>query len=430
MSETPSSTRVQRAAWACYDFANSGFGLIMLAVVFAPYFINDLLPVQPALPVDRDGNLMHGVETLGMTLSGSAVVALLASAVALIVAVLAPVLGALADVRGWTKPLFVAMATLGPAVACLAAFTPVFGSYGYLFLAGVYVVSGACFGLSFPFYNAFLPRLVPQDRLGRLSGLGYAAGYIGGAVALLLTAKFLTDEPHLALTFGGVWWLLFSVPAFVWMPDVPAIPRAPGEPRNPFVKVWRTLRELRTYRTLFLFLVAFLLYSNGVETVISLAASYGTEQIGMDEGQLTTMFLVVQGVAFVGALAMGQLADRVGHWPVIVGNLLVWIAVVAVAVWITRPWQFIAGSVVVGLVLGGVQSSSRALMAELAPESIRSEAFGFFAVSGKAMAVLGPLLYAAVATIVAPRFAPLSVLPFLLAGLALLYLVRRSTSTA
>ena len=407
-----------RAAWVAYDWANSGFGLIMLGPVFAPYFIGTLLP---ELGLADDGAMNHGLTPLGVTMRGSAVVGILTSLVALAVAVSAPVLGALADQRGWTKRLFVATATLGPAVAVLAALTPLFGAAGWVWAAGCYVASGACFGLSFPFYNAFLPHLAPPERLGTLSGAGFAAGYVGGAVALICT---LPLPPHLALAAGGVWWLVFSLPAFWLLPVIPAAAVGGGPRMTAFGRVLDTLRNLRRYRALFLFLLAFLLYSNGIETIINLSPSFGEDVLRMSERELIRLFLIVQGVAFVGALANGWLADRIGHKPVIVGNLAVWLLVTLAVLAVETPGQFLLAGVAIGLVLGGAQSSSRALMAELAPAAIRAEAFGFYAVSSKAVAIFGPLLYAAIATVGGPRYGPAAVLPFLLAGLILLLFVR------
>ena len=232
---------------------------------------------------------------------------------------------------------------------------------------------------------------------------------------------------HLGLAFSGVWWLLFSLPAFLLLPGVPpagvADPRHAG-PLGPFRRVAGTLRDLRRYRMLFLFLLAFLVYINGVESVINLASAFATDVLGMNTPQLTVMYLIVQLVAFFGAAAAGYVADAVGNKPVIVTALLLWCGGVGLTYFVQTPNQFTLLGVLIGLVLGGVQSSSRTLMSKLTPPEIRNEAFGFYAIGTKAMSIFGPLLFALLGTLAGPRTAVFGVLPFLVLGLILLVPVR------
>jgi UMF1 family MFS transporter len=302
------------------------------------------------------------------------------------------------------------------------------GAWGWGAL--LFVTSNFCFGSAFAFYNAFLPRLTRVEKQGSLSGWGFAAGYIGGALALILVLMMIQADPRYVrhgLALSGLWWLVFTLPAIFFLDELP--PQATEADRGPVVLAgWRrivsTFRNIKKYRNLFLFLLAFLLYNDGVETVIAMSAPYGTDVLKMTTEQLIKMFLIVQFVAFGGALGFGYLADRVGNKTVILINLVVWVVAAVLAFFIKTAGQFTALGVLVGVVLGGVQASSRALMGLLAPEHIRNEAFGFFSISGKFASIFGPLLYTGLATALGARYGILSVLPFLVAGLLVLLKVR------
>ena len=415
-ADHPEATFAQKAAWVLYDWANSGYGLIVIGPLFSYYFIRTLLP-----PLG-DGTDNTGVTLLGQTIPGSAMMGVLNSVSMACMALAAPVLGAVADIKGWTKRLLVVHATVGS----LLAMGMFFLRPGMWVLGGLlYLTSNFCFGTSFAFSNAFLPRLARPDKQGSLSGWGFAMGYVGGAVALIIAGTL--DDPRYGLALGGLWWLAFSLPAFFLLREFPA--QGTERDRGPlllagFRRIGHTFRNVRRYRTLFLFLLAFLLYNDGIETVISMSPSFGTEVLRMTQAELIRMFLVVQFVAFAGALAFGYLSDRMGNKPVIIITLLIWVLAALAALFIRTPMQFTLLGVVIGLVLGGVQASSRALMGELAPREIHNEAFGFFSISGKFASIFGPLIYAGLATGLGPRWGVLSVPPFLIAGLIVLLRVK------
>ena len=412
-------TRWQKLAWVMYDWANSGYGLVVVGPVFSPYFISQLLPLFPGSADDR------GIVAWGVRIPGSAMMGLLNSLSMGLMAVGAPVLGAVADIRGWTRRLLIVSATVGSVLAMLMWFLE---PGRWVLGATLFVASNFCFGTSFTFYNAYLPRLTRPEKQGSLSGWGFAAGYIGGAIALILGLMLIrrgAETVPAALALAGGWWLIFSLPAFWWLPDTP--PQGGGRGSvllGGFRQVKTTLANIRQYRMLFLFLLAFLLYNDGVETVISMSPAFATDVLRMQQEQLIGVFLLVQFVAFVGAAAFGYLADRIGNKAVILINLSVWVAAALLALLVKTPAQFAMLGALIGVVLGGVQSSSRALMAQLSPEHIRNEAFGFFAISGKFASIFGPLLYAGLATAVSPRAGIFSVLPFLAGGLVVVMFVR------
>ncbi|MEM7806657.1 MAG: MFS transporter [Planctomycetota bacterium] len=433
---TVEATPRQRVAWMLYDWANSGYGLVW-GSIFPQVFIRSLLPEQSTWEpriVDGKTEPATGLVVLGIDVPGSSVFAVFVAMVALLTVLSAPVLGALADARGWQKRLFITTATAGSCVAMLQVLVPVDSAYGWQLAMGIYCVSLYFFGLSIAFYNAFLPVLAGSMGENKLGGWGFAVGYIGGAIMLIIAGLVLPavlpdfeNRFNLGLGLSGLWWLLFSLPAFLLLPKVPPASDAHLRPKGvfgPFKQVAGTLRHLRSYRMLFLFLLAFLVYINGVESVINLASAFASDVLMMNVPQLTVMYLVVQFVAFAGAATCGYAAERFGNKPVITTTLLAWCAGVGLTYFVQTPTQFTLLGVLIGLVLGGVQSSSRNLMSKLAPSHIRNEAFGFYAIGTKAMSIFGPLLFAGVGILAGPRFAVFAVLPFLIVGLILLQFVR------
>src|SRR5687767_6721220 len=328
------STFAQRAAWVMYDWANSGYGLVVIGPIFSFYFIRELLP--PVSPGSHD----TGVHLLGITIPGSGMMGILNSLSMASMAVAAPVLGAVADIKGWTKRLLILHATVGSLLTLAMFFLrPGMWHVGAL----LYVTSNFCFGTSFAFSNAFLPKLARPERQGSLSGWGFAMGYIGGALSLIIAGNFFT--PRVGLAFAGLWWLLFSLPAMFLLPEFPA--QGTERDRGPllmagFRRIKHTFKNIRQYRMLFLFLLAFLLYNDGIETVITMSPSFGTEVLKMTQKELVRMFLIVQLVAFFGAVSFGYLADRIGNKPVIGMTLAVWVLAALAALMIRTPGQFTA----------------------------------------------------------------------------------------
>jgi MFS transporter, UMF1 family len=418
------ASMLQKASWVLYDWANSGYGLVVIGPVFPAFFIKALLPLLPGKTDD------HGLIIGSLILPGSAVMGILTSISMALMAIGAPILGAVADIKGWTKRLLIIFGVTGSILAMAMYFLQ---PGQWMLGALLYTTSNFCFGSSFAFYNAFLPRLTRPEKQGSLSGWGFAMGYIGGAVALIVALQIIQidlNNPRyvsIGLAVSGLWWLIFSLPAFIYLREFP--PVATGERSGSlllegFRRIAHTFRNIRHYRMLFLFLLAFLLYNDGVETVISMSSSFGTDYLKMTQEELIKMFLIVQFVAFGGALVFGYLADRIGNKQVIVINLAVWVATAILAMFVKSPGQFTMLGVLVGVVLGGVQASSRALMGQLAPREIHNEAFGFFAISGKFASIFGPLLYAGLATAWGPRYGIVSVFPFLVAGLVVLLFVK------
>jgi UMF1 family MFS transporter len=420
MDAPPTSTRAQRIAWVLYDWGNSGFGMIGIGVVFSNAFISTLAPIHTR----ADGSTLRAVTLLGQVIPADGFFAVLTALSAVLIVLTAPLLGAIADVKGWGKSMLVVSATLGAAIAMSMGFI---GPGDWILGSVLYIASNVMFMTSLTFYNAFLPRLVPPEHHGRLSGDGFAAGYIGGGVATILAVFVVMQHFSLggALFFGGVWWLVFALPAFILLPGS-APSSAPRVAKSLVLegisRLHLTFANIRAYRMLFMFLLAFLIYSNGIDTVINIAPAYTTQVFQVADEKVTALFLGIQFVAFFGAVVCGRLSDRFGHKRIIMGTLAVWCILSMTTPFLPGFGAFVVVAAGLGLVLGGVQSSSRALMAQLTPAHLRNEAFGFFSLAGRAVSIFGPLIYALVATTVDSRWGVMAVIPFLVTGLVVLAL--------
>jgi MFS transporter, UMF1 family len=352
----------------------------------------------------------------------------------LVVAILSPVLGAVADAHA-SKRFWLGLTALGGATAASLMFfaTP---QRPWLIVV-LFLAAHLGFELSQGFYNGFLPEIADERNMGRISARGYALGYLGGGLALLaflLMYRFgdalglpSGDPDYLRVRLGllmmGLWWGMFTLPAVLWLRD-----RNPPKHNHSllrtasaaFGQVGHTLRNIRRYRMLALFLVAFLFFNDGIQTVISQASVFAQRVLGMESDELVMVVLLIQFVALPGAMVVGAVADRVGHKPTLLVCLVVWIGLLVAAYFITEKWQFWCLGVVLALVMGGTQSVSRAMMGLMTPPAHTAEFFGFFNLSGKATSMFGPMVFAAVlAQSGSAHRAILSLLAFFVVGTAL-----------
>jgi MFS transporter, UMF1 family len=362
-----------------------------------------------------------------------------ATTVALVVvAVLAPVLGAIADLRPWKKPLLAGFAFLG---AAATAALYLVGRGDWLLASALLVVVSIGLNGSFVFYDALLPHVATPSELDRVSSAGYALGYLAGGVLLavqlaVIVSPGLLGIPHgpgatpdqatlpsrLAFVSVAVWWAVLTIPLLRRVreprvdPDGGAGPLVPAALR----RLGRTFRNLRAHRQALLVLVAFLLYNDGIGTIIRMAAIYGTE-LGLSRGALIGAILLVQFIGVPCAFLFGGIAARVGAKRAVLGGLAVYVVVTVLAYETRTATHFFLLAILVGLVQGGTQALSRSLFASLVPRRLSGEFFGFFAVSEKVAGILGPALFAvAIAVTGSSRVAILSVLVFFAAGAALL----------
>ncbi|CAL1240517.1 MFS transporter [Candidatus Methylocalor cossyra] len=405
--------RRRELAWALYDVANSAYATTVM-VAFFPVFLKQYWAAD--IPV-TDSTFW-----LGITNSAAALVAL----------VLSPVLGSLADAGGWKKPLLALFALLGVAMAA-ALFQVGPGNYPLALVC--YGLGMVAFYLGLVFYDALLPSVTEPARLERVSALGYGLGYLGGGVLFAINLAMTLQPawfglPDAAtavrwsfLTVAG-WWLLFAQPLLWWVPEPPTRRAAGLAAVAAGVRQLRaTVLDLRRLKVVMLFLGAYWLYIDAVDTVAQMAVDYALS-LGFGAAGLMTALLITQLVGVPATLLYGRLGERFGARPAILAGLAVYGMLVVWGTQMTRPYEFYGIAVGVGLVQGGVQALSRALYARIIPRDKAGEFFGFMNLLSKFAAVLGPALVGLVSRATgAPRLSMLALLILFGAGAALLYRV-------
>lgn len=401
-------------AWAMYDWANSAFQTTIIAAVFPIYF--------------------HKVAAAGLAPAEATSRFAWATTIAiLIVAVIAPLLGAVADYAAMKKRLLGVFLAIG-VVATGAMYWIERGDW--LFALVLFVIGNVGVAGSVVFYDSLLPHLVGPSDLDRVSSAGYALGYIGGGVLLALNLAMIQKPAlfgipdagmatRLSLASVAVWWLVFSIPLFRRVPEPPRRIEPDETPRmNPVLtggrRLLETFHELRKYRQAFLLLLAFLLYNDGIQTIIRMATTYGSE-VGIDESAMILALLITQFIGVPFAFLFGALADRIGAKRAIFGGLAVYAGITVLGYYMKNATQFLALAALVGMVQGGTQALSRSLFASMIPRHKSSEFFGFFGVFERYAGILGPAVFAWVsAHSGTSRSAILSVIAFFVLGAALL----------
>lgn len=403
-------------AWALYDWANSAFITTIVAAIFPIYY--------------------NSVAAAGLAPDVSAFRFSIATTCALAVsAVIAPVLGAIADVRAMKKSLLAAFMLLG--VVATAAMALI-GEGDWALALALFMVGNVAVSASIAFYDSLLPHIAAPEDLDRVSSAGFALGYLGGGLLLLVNLAWIMQPAWFGLPDAGVatrlafasvavWWLVFSLPLLRRVPEPAVPPRARASVgaavREAFVELAATFRDLRRYKQAFLMLVAFLVYNDGIGTIIRMASLYGA-QIGIAQQHLIAAFLVVQFVGVPCSFLFGRLATTIGAKPAIFLALGVYAGISVLGYFMTTALHFYLLAVLVGTVQGGSQALSRSLFASMIPRDRTSQFFGFFAVSERTAGILGPLTFAvAVAVTGSSRAAILSVIAFFVVGGALLTLV-------
>ncbi|MFV2068050.1 MAG: MFS transporter [Pirellulales bacterium] len=410
-SPVPSAgRRGEVLAWAGYDWANSAYSTLAITLLVA--YIQTVV-----FPKESHGTLGAQIWAFGIASS------------MLLAAILSPIVGAIADAHASKRRWLATTAGLGAGSAMLLSLVP--PQYGWLIVA-LFFSTSLCFELSLGVYNGFLPEIADSESMNRISAWGYSLGYVGGGLALvgaILLMQFgpsigLPDEVaqlRAGLFLMGAWWGVFTIPTIVVLRDRCQPSRQPAPlaiaVRHAVVEVGHTLRHLRSFGMLALFLLGFLFYNDGIQTVISQSSTFALEELSFTTSQLIQLILMVQFVAMPGAMGVSWIADRWGQKPTLMACLAIWIGLLVVAYNIQTQGQFWIMAVVLALVMGGTQSVSRAIMGQMTPQRHAAEFFGFFNLSGKATSFFGTFLFGVMIRWTgSARLAILSLLVFFLLG--------------
>jgi UMF1 family MFS transporter len=386
--------------WAMYDWANSAYTTTTLAVLLPSLFTGEIVP---------EG----GVDVLGVRLDGESLFAYAVGFGALLMFLLTPAIGAVGDFSASKLRFLRFFAYAGSLISMLFFFAGP-GDVWYTLL--IFFLAESSWAIAAVFYDSFLPHISTEDTIDKVSSKGFAFGYLGGGLQFLLALLLIQFSPdsfastaaRIGIVMAGVWWFAFAVFATSRLQEPGQADQLParyaGMPtwwayvRVGFARTWSTTKKLRSFPHLLLFLVAFLAYNDGVQTVISISAAFATETLGLETGDIAIAFLVVQVVAFVGALLFGMLAGRIGAKNAILVSLVLWtgVSVIGYLLPVGEFLPFLGLAASVGLVLGGTQALSRSLYGSMIPEEASGEFYGFYSVFSKFAAIWGPLLFAAV----------------------------------
>ncbi|MGW2560801.1 MFS transporter [Streptomyces sp. NPDC001514] len=390
--------RRQQRGWYFYDFACSVYSTSVLTVFLGPY----LTSVAKAA-ADAEGF----VHPLGIPVRAGSVFAYAVSVSVVLAVLVMPLAGAVADRTGRKKPLLAVSAYLGATATAGMFFLD---GDRYLLGAFLLIVANASLSVSMVLYNAYLPQIAEPDERDAVSSRGWAFGYTSGAFVLVLDLVLYTghesfglsesEAVRICLASAGVWWGAFTLVPLRRLRDRrlaagDGLPRGEGAVGAGWRQLVATLRDMRRYPLTLSFLLAYLVYNDGVQTVISQASVYGSEELELDQTTLITAVLLVQVLAVVGALGMGRLAGTYGAKRTILGSLAVWTLILGAGYFLPArtPVWFYALAAAIGLVLGGSQALSRSLFSHLVPRGKEAEYFSAYEMSDRGLSWLGPLVF-------------------------------------
>ena len=410
MTAKVSGTR-QKWGWAMYDWANSAFATTVMAGFF-PVFFKEYW----------NSGVDAATSTFRLGMANS-----LAS---LLIVLLAPLLGAIADCMSRRKAMLFSFAFLG---VLMTAGLYLIGEGDWFLAAFLYVLALIGFSGSNVFYDSLLPFVSRKDKIDQTSALGFSMGYLGGGILLSINVLMALHPEKFGLADGAAairisflmvaaWWLIFSLPLMLLVeePDGSASGWSVNVLQAGFKRVWTTLQEVRQLRNIWLFLVAYWLYIDGVDTIVRMAVDYGLS-LGFDQNSLITALLITQFTGFPAAIAFGWFGGRYGPKTGIFIGLAVYIVVTVWASVMDSVSEFYYLAFLIGLAQGGIQALSRSLYARMIPPDRSAEFFGFYNMLGKFAAILGPVMIGWVGVISGnPRTGILSLLVlFVVGGLVL-----------
>jgi MFS transporter, UMF1 family len=403
----PTGTRREIVSWALYDWANSAYTTLSISAMM--YYLKEVVAPEDSAVARQ---ISSAASAIGSNLApegvGEFVWAMGLAGAMLTAALLSPFVGAMADARATKRWWLCGTAFIGSVCPIVMSLVPAENGWTQIAL---FITASLFFDLSFGFYNGFLPELADESTMNRVSAWGFAAGYLGGGIALGIELIVLTygaalgiPDPVDQLRFGlflmGAWWAVFTIPAMLFLRDRSppehgrmSLPRAA---RDAVGRVMQTLKHIRRYKMLVIFLIGFLFYNDGIQTVIAQAGSFAETDLGFEASELLTLVLAFQFISLFGALIDSVLTDRIGQKRALMIYLGVWVASLGTAYFVTEKIHLWLLAIPLGLVMGGAQTVSRSIMAMMTPPKQNAEFFGFFNFSGRATSWMGNATFAVV----------------------------------
>jgi MFS transporter, UMF1 family len=396
--------------WTLFDFANTAFSVIIVTVIYSKYFSNYVAGGQRWL--------------WGLAVSISMVIA----------AILSPPLGAIADFSRNRKRFLLIFTILS--VICTALMF--FVEQGDILLGILlFILANIGFEAGLVFYDAFLPNITSKKNFGRVSGYGFAMGYVGALTVLLIVMLLLPESTspeynfyiRLSFVVAAVFFLLFSLPLFIFISEPAKTERIRTDLlKNGIKKSFSTFRAIffnKEFPSIKKFLIAFFLYNDAIITIIAFASIFAANILKMSDDEIILFFVIVQSTAVLGSFVFGIISDHIGPKKTISITLVIWVFVVTGAFFVNDVTGFYVVGLLSGLAIGSSQSSSRSLMAMLIPKEREAEFFGFYdGLFGKSSAIIGPLFYGVISDFSNERFAILAIGLFFIAGLIVLQKVK------
>jgi UMF1 family MFS transporter len=417
--QAPASDRRERVGWYFYDWANSAFATTVVTVFYGPYLTS---VVEDAVGKGND------VHVAGVPIAAGSLFSYTVSAAVLLQVFVLPVVGAIADRSAHKRQLLALFAYIG--AACTVGMFAVSGGRWALGVV-LFILANVALGASSVVYNSFLPQIAGPDERDRVSSIGWAIGYIGGGLLLAINLAALTFDTSLGMSKGdiarwsiasaGVWWAVFTTLPLRRLRNRPAVAgEASGSVlTDGFRQLGRTLRHMRAFPLTLGFLGAYLIYNDGIQTTITMASTYADKQLGLSQTVQVQTILMVQFVAFGGALLLGRIARVYGSRNTVLGSLVVWTVTLAIAYALPHgsALDFMLLGALIGIVLGGSQALSRSIFSQLIPHGMEAEYFGIYEISQDGTTWLGPLLFGLAYQITGSyRIAIVSLLIFFVVG--------------
>lgn len=369
-------------SWVLYDWANSAYTLTITTTILPLYFKS----------VSGQAGISAGDSTAYWGYANSIYT--------LILAILAPILGTVADYRGYKKKFFTFFVCLG---LIFTALMPLIPSNFWFLLLVLYIITAVGFSGANIFYDSFLVDVTTEDKMDKVSTNGFAWGYIGSTIPFIICMALimLSDKNVLPLSKGdatklsfiitALWWGIFSIPIFKNVKQVYGIEVEPNPIINSFKRIYGTFSNIRQHKALFMFLLAYFFYIDGVDTIIKMATSYGSD-LGIDDQSLLIILLATQFVAFPFALLYGKLSQRFKGKKMIYVGIVTYTLICIYAYFLKTKLDFWILAMLVGTSQGGIQALSRSYFGKLVPKERSNEFFGFYNIFGKFAAIMGPFL--------------------------------------